>query len=782
MRGKLPTLWILGLTLLPMLSGQDLERWMIGLVMAGMGVAFLAAPPRKLLHGGVHWVCLALVAVACAAFLPARWFGIPAWRTHALEIIGLELPSTLSPQPWFSLDYLCILIAGLLWVYYLSSRRWHREERLLCMQTLALTIVGVAVVSLVGFAAEWRPPGWGGQNYLGPFANRNQVAVVLAAGAVLVGGIGHCELRSHHRKRALCWFSCLTILFACIVLNGSRAGIFCFFGGLGLWVVFLFIHQRSSSLLAVAGSALLILAAAFFLYGGDLLDRLRLDEGNEIATVVKEERRIPIFRESLALIRQAPLVGIGLGNFAPVYALNRKHTTSLDRVAQPDSDYLWLGVEMGLPALVLVLYLLLLLANRARPFSSKSRHGKNFEHLRGAALIAAAVFAADAVINIPGHRLGVALVAILVLALGLRSHRRDCSPKWLPPAYQGAGLALLGTGLLWAGAAWTGIALPGPIGVENLSQRAQAARYREDHAAAHALIDRAIGFEPLRYVHYYKRALYLADAGGDIDEVVADFRIARYLEPIHPVIPHEEMKFWLGLRPSFALEALGDLMARDPIHRDMYFLEVLDFFEVDPRLQEVLAEMAATSPDLLLRYLERLPNARFNAHLESLLAEGSTLERFDKQERNRLAQLWYRKGPREDLVEFLEADPSWTEAGWEQLARIYAADHDFLKAFDLAIQYLEPPQLPRSYGSRNLEEARRAFLTTPDDIAAGINLYHLEKELGEIESALSTLERVSEVPASPHYVSYLLAIGYREREEGEPAWKHLLAYLSASRT
>src|SRR3954451_19922304 len=71
------------IALLPVLAcflGGATEKWAEGVIVALLGVLLVARPPRVSLGGIFNATLAALLLLTATAFMPARWFFIPAWR------------------------------------------------------------------------------------------------------------------------------------------------------------------------------------------------------------------------------------------------------------------------------------------------------------------------------------------------------------------------------------------------------------------------------------------------------------------------------------------------------------------------------------------------------------------------------------------------------------------------------------------------------------------------------------------------------------------------------
>ena len=65
-----------------------------------------------------------------------------------------------------------------------------------------------------------------------------------------------------------------------------------------------------------------------------------------------------LYRDALGVIQDAPLTGVGLGNFEAIFSQYRDVSKSLREVHHPESDWLWLWAECGLCGLVAVMVML----------------------------------------------------------------------------------------------------------------------------------------------------------------------------------------------------------------------------------------------------------------------------------------------------------------------------------------------------------------------------------------------------------------------------------------
>src|SRR6266446_5344524 len=108
---------IAGLAFLAPALGGSTQVWAQAVVLLGIAALCTFSPPRR--SAGPLWnlIFSAVMVLALTAFLPVRWFGVPHWRQALITEHRVELPATLSPQPWLSAEGACLLFAGLVFAY-----------------------------------------------------------------------------------------------------------------------------------------------------------------------------------------------------------------------------------------------------------------------------------------------------------------------------------------------------------------------------------------------------------------------------------------------------------------------------------------------------------------------------------------------------------------------------------------------------------------------------------------------------------------------------------------
>src|SRR6267154_3331897 len=206
---------------LPVLAcflGGATVKWSEGIVVALFGLMLLAQPPKVSWGPALNIILLALLAAAATAFLPANWFLQPAWRTVLVEDFGINLPGTLSPQPWITLGCFLSFLAGLSWLYYVSTLDLELRDVRAQLRFFAFGVACLAGFCIALHYAHTALSFWHNARGFGPFPNRNQTANLFGLTAVVILACGQEDIRQG-RKRWVIWLLSFGVIVAAIILN-----------------------------------------------------------------------------------------------------------------------------------------------------------------------------------------------------------------------------------------------------------------------------------------------------------------------------------------------------------------------------------------------------------------------------------------------------------------------------------------------------------------------------------------------------------------------------------
>jgi O-antigen ligase len=771
-----PTRWIANATvaLLPVLAcflGGATEKWEEGLVITVLALYLLVRPPRFSLGVLTNLVLLTLFILVALAFLPARWFFQPEWRGAFVNDFGIQLPSTLSPQPWITLGYVVSFAAGLSWLYAVSTQELELREARSQLRLFSCGVAFLAATCIAFYLAHTTLPFWHNAQNFGPFPNRNQTGDLFGLAAIMILACGQDDLRKR-RKRWIAWILALALIVAAIVLNFSRSGIGMLAAGSAFWLGAFAVRQRSPSRIAVGVSFLLLLLTALLLFGGQTFERFHLRDFSTAS--ISTDFRWQIFHDTFRLIRNSPWCGIGFGNFESIFATFRDASLSGPRALYPESDWLWLWTELGWPAVVLTIVGIALLVSRVFPL----REGTN-QGYRLAALIAVLLFALHGIVDVSGHRVGTAFAAIFLI--GLSGYRPLTLKKsqWMSILFRFVGLVLLVAGLSLVVAARGEKLLPGSVGVSSAKQLSAVADTERNFSETIALTTRALQWAPLDWQLYLTRAIAEVELKQPTN-AVDDFRRARFLEPIAYEVALAEGNAWLPYRPVLAVTAWREALRRaGPLRPGVYASMLSNTSLRTPEVSRILEGIGLSEHDLALPYLNRVSDAAFNRALAQLLRNDPNLQSFSETEKLALFASWSERGDPEEISQAIEEHPDWLRYAWLGMAKYKSSKNDFRAAYELTQQYGEPVALPRVAANFSLQDLEKRFHVTPDNYGIGYELYRAQIQNGRFDDALLTARHFSERSNSPAYFHLLEAQCWAEKQNWERAWNAWQAFQAA---
>jgi O-antigen ligase len=326
---------------------------------------------------------------------------------------------------------------------YLGTKRRHarRAIRVLLILAVAEALYGL-FQNLTGSGHLLTIPVRG--NFAcGTFYNRNHFAALLAMCLpVLIGYFYYraSEAKSHFDEthllpatsvdilatRQALWLLPPAIIVLAIIQSQSRGGFAGMIFGVGLMFA---IGARSRAMRAVFSLslplALLLLVISAVSDYKDLMARFTEFQNNP-----QEEGRVAIWSDSLAMIRDYPVFGIGLGNFRQAY-MQYASSNSMDYAAQAHSE--WVEGMATLGGAGLTLAGLLAFGLFAKSFRRIRRTGVDQPWLLGiwCGLFALLVHsAAEFNLHIPSIALTASLLAGMMLGFKTRVRSRKKQRHW----------------------------------------------------------------------------------------------------------------------------------------------------------------------------------------------------------------------------------------------------------------------------------------------------------------------------------------------------------------
>jgi len=756
--------------------GAGRETWSKGLAAVLLGIVVLIFRPRRKLPSFVTF-CFAVALLApLSAFLPADiLLSQPEWRTRLVEDWGVKLSDTLSPQAGVSLEAWMFFALCVVSLYWSLARGFSQLQRLCMLHMLALGGATLCLLSLLE-AWEWIRIPWWPRNRIewgsgfGPFANRNHISSIAAITSVLCAS---CAFDAHRRKKLTWpWFiTGFVVAAVAIFSNSSRAGLALLFVGFTIWLGTSAMGRGFFKKMTVTISVVLIISTLLVVSSGGLATRLSTAPIDGMASA---DGRLLIYGKTLDIILQSPWMGIGLGNFEGVFPQFQGESLLKYRTIHPESDYLWLISECGLLTFLPCAFIMGWFFTSVGPWfkrsKSKRRSSRDDRRLRNAAAIGVILAVLHGVVDVPSHGIGYWSWVVLMAGIALRPSEMK------EPAKPGAMVVmkLAGFGAISAGVAWLMVAegrpvMQGASSAEMLRLRANRSASAGALADALSSFDQAIHRNPMDYRLYHERAQVRLQMGHAPADVLEDFSRSRALQSNDPAACYQEGMIWLGVRPEFALIPWRQLLARSP----QYYEGMLQHANTHPQLRRPLWLLANTL-DLKLSYLKWVSTPEdFNQSLRSILTAQPDLGGMETAQRASLFRKWYELGNKEALIAALESNQQWREAGWQILAEHYAINSQFQRACALAGAYLPSTNRTGHINNPDVAALERAMLYNPTDPRRAIDLFQAQKNQGNIDDALRTLEKVVKMPGAPPYVRQEIAALYIAKEDYRRAWEYL---------
>jgi O-antigen ligase len=324
-----------------------------------------------------------IIALIIFAFIQTLNLG-----TDNISTIGGEMWNPISADPlqtrrWI-LKMLALVAAGAMLLRHTSN-----ERRLQALTiTILLLSVATALFGILRQTTQRRegflflthlPAGSGYAQFINKnhFAFLAEISLGLALGILVAGGI--------KKERKLIYLALSLPLWAGLILCNSRGGLFSMFGQLLFLAIMWSLIDRAQGgmvplstlerlrhswpmrLLLLCSLLIFILIGTVWLGGGPLISRLEAVQG-EIGTADSLNQgtsRVDIWRSTVSLIKEHPLLGVGFGGYWA--SIPQYHIASGEITPQEaHNDYLELIASGGLIGLILVVWFMIIFIKRAR--------------------------------------------------------------------------------------------------------------------------------------------------------------------------------------------------------------------------------------------------------------------------------------------------------------------------------------------------------------------------------------------------------------------------------
>ena len=624
------------------------------------------------------------------SLLPLRGPLLP-WRAALQEFPDLHLPNVASLDPSSTLFWIVILGATVFVGIFLLSTPLDSKnmERIGFLAVTGCTLY--AALAWFSLRTGWHYPFFhqleGYPEVFGFFPNRNHTAGYLVTGAILSLGLFLAQISHGKIIGSLIAFFCFSMQAASLlVFSHSRAGLLFLLLGVLIWLVGLGRHR---SILLIVGSLVisLVVLALFLGSGSDLLERLRGDSKSSFATdglsVKKtgdyrvslfDDERVPIALDTLRMVADQPIRGGGLGAYAIIYPFYADRsivgkTTAL----HPENDWLMMASEGGVLFLLLVMIVLGMLLSEIPALYRADPDGWV---MRWAFISAFLAELLHGLVDVPLHKVELGWW-ILVLGgvgfagAGVQVHRG------MGILIQRVVLGCVGLFILMAG---VGLIL-GQMGkVRSIPQmESQDARMKllnryayarpEERSPIFEECERLLAIYPMNGQLHYQYGIFLLQEHRTA-AAAAQFRIARALTPWNADLAFEQGGLLAGTDPEESariwLEALNTRVKIDhhpgePIARTAeMFSAMLGVATSFPELMKKMPDLSLASPETRMMWLT---HPLCDPQLLALSAgDAAFMAQLSPMRQGRLFEMWWKRGDKKKVEEFLDAHPEYSRA------------------------------------------------------------------------------------------------------------------------
>lgn len=759
---------LLGLVLL----GGGRFVWVQGAFLAVIGLLILVRPPSSTLDTKLDWTTGLLMLIAALAFLPSGLleflpsflFGRPAWW-HEASKAGVELPITSSSQPLKSLEGFLLLFAGISYLYLLINCRLRMDDRWRLLQGFVLLGGVLAGVVVYGNLADLQ---YFWTDYAASFSffdNRNQTSALLMMIGIVSLAMAFYAVYKHWIWMLVSALAFLACAFG-VSMSLSRSGLLLFVIGCGVWIIMRFTVLGDRGLMRFVAPLVAVSFSLMLITGQETFSRLSSWFGGDDGMF--SDFRWSIYRDAISMVAAQPFTGVGLGNFAEIFPFFREHSISANPALHPESDWMWIAVEMGVPGFSIMATLVCFLFWMCIPFGDE-----RLSPVRMAALIAGSMFLVHTFFDVSGHQLGVILIAIWIFRMGMPQVKIEpacLAPAWL---WRMGGVILLIAGVTWIGADLTRTMLHSEIAKEEAFIRVTEAMETEEAEGLVDDLDTSLTFLPMDWELYLQRGQARLYLQNDTNGARKDFLRARVIEPILVAPALYEGQVWLPRSTHYAYEAWADALTREAENPNWLFHLIIKDAEKNPRFSRELDQLSQTSPEFRTFYLQKLKGDKFLQAITDTLRRDPKLQTFTPDQREAILKRWMNHGDAGRLIRYLETNEDATDNAWYYHASALARLGNYPGAIELAGRYIPVPQIPvmESMTRGDIKEQRAIFASQPTDVVRGGALLQTQINQQDVEGALWTIERLLKLKDPPPYAYYWLGELHRLKGNHAQAWK-----------
>ena len=746
--------------------GGGTPIWVQGFVFFGLGICLLLRPPERALGRSLDWALAGMLLVSLLALMPASMLPYGAWRNEAIDVYGLDLGWMLASEPQKVLEQFVFMLGVFAWFYFLMSFPLTHSSRIKVLNAYLACMLVLALGMLIGNALHCKYFFAPSSTVFSYFPNRNQTSTTFCMAAITAFGLSMYGFRYKRLRRALLSFFALIFLFVALLLSISRGGILLFFVGCIAIFVYKPLKRKWRFFFCLVLPILILIVSFAFLNQGPLMQRF------ESLIKDKGDYRLDVYADTMDLILDQPLSGVGQGNFSAVFPQYENKAAIDQRLIHPESDWFWFVAEVGLGGFLLLILVFVFLVRAVFPFA----RGRE-EALR---IIPAAAFTAflfHSMFDVPAHRLGTVFIAVFLLRLACRED------AWMPCFYPKSvfrcvGILLMGFGATWVIASCGAYRLHSETQFKHDDAIVIKSTHDQDLDALNESLERLITCRPLDWWPYFERGRARLIYNHDIPAAEEDFLRARFLQPTAQELTYYEGLLWLPYSPSRAYDAWSDALSRKARNPGGLYENMRREGSQFPNFKTYLRKLTLQDSAFRFYYLMHSESYVFNTEMNWQVKNEPTFPGFSEQQVFASLSRWSQVGEPKYVLDYFSEHPHILEQVPCLEAYVLAREDNFEEASKHLLSYLDVPSFPRVPEKRDLATIQRSFVKNPDNIWDGTALLQYYLKVGDKEKALEIVQKLSLAEHIPSYVLYWKARLSTEFGDYTSAWSMWEAYLN----
>ncbi len=760
-------LGLIGLLLL-LLFGEGRSVATLGGALFLSGLALLLSPPKKSLGRWVNLGVLGFFGCLFFSFVPQFYWPSPDWRIDAVEVYGIDLPSTLTVHPWISVESIVVFLGAVSWFYVATSWEINGTGRRYFCFTLSLLSAALAGACIWGNYHELTNFQLADASDSGFFASSVQQGSFFALSGVIGFGFALEGLRSRKLMHLVGVFSFVFCLLA-LLMSGAVAGFLLLYFGACSWFLY---RLRSKSLSARTKMSFTVL-----LLGTSLVVFFSKDAATSVANyfvaddAVGITRMVSVFTDTVEMFLDAPLLGHGAGTFEAIFPQYSSESSDVGMVERAGSDLMAIFAEVGLVGVVFLAIALLGYFKRCRHLSL----GKGGA-FRIFAFVAVLMFLAHSLIDTPGHFSGTAYFALLIAAFALPRVDGERQARIKPIFGRLVGVVLVLFGGAWMLAAWTEAPFYSKQAVAHYEETAVKHAEAVDYLSAISSVESLLSWNPMNWRAHHLHAKYLLLSNQDRELVSNVFKRASAVAPSLSAVRVAEGYAWLpidlrraGAAYTAGFERGGQVDA---------FKQLLDASEEDIRLRRLIPELSSLDAQYRVLALLSFEGVQFLDEIEHEFLVDSSLGQLNRIQRFQIVRQWITFGDLAVIDDYFDKYESGLKNSWWLKSLILKERASFNQAVDLLLKHIPPPALPEvEMDTAALVRLTREYTVTPSDRAKGIALISVLMRQKKFEDALGVTDTLIEAGQPPMQIYYWRGLILSELRDTIESWYALQDYL-----